>query len=63
MVAVDPFLLTLTLIMVILLIVGNVYFVAHYSHAADSALGSSTACKFIVVSFPFRNSGGLLHGC
>lgn len=50
MVAVDPYLLTLTIIMVVLLIVGNIYFVAHYSHAADSALGSSTFCKFIVVN-------------
>jgi hypothetical protein len=46
---VDPFLLTLTLIMTILLIVANVYFVAYYAHASDKAFGSSTACKVIVV--------------
>lgn len=49
MTTVDPFLLTLTLIMVILLIVGNIYLVAHYSHHADSAFGSSTAIKTVIV--------------
>ncbi len=47
---VDPFLLTLTLIMVILLIVGNIYLVAHYAHHSDSAFGSSTAVKTVIVS-------------
>ena len=49
MVTVDPFLLTLTLVMVIILIIANIYLVAHYSHAADSAFGSSTAVKTVIV--------------
>lgn len=47
---VDPFLLVVTLIMTILLVVANVYFVAHYAHYADKAFASSTACKVLVVS-------------
>ena len=47
---VDPFLLTVTLIMTVLLVFGNIYFLAHYSHHADSFFGSSTACKAILVS-------------
>lgn len=50
MTLVDPYLLTLTIIMSFLLVIGNIYFVAHYSHYADRAFGSSTACKAIVVS-------------
>lgn len=49
MVFVDPFLLTLTLIMTVLLVVANVYFIAYYAHYADRAFGSSTACKVLVV--------------
>ena len=47
---VDPFLLTLVLIITIILIMGNIYFIAHYSHHADNGIGSSTALKFIIVS-------------
>lgn len=47
---VDPFLLTVTLVMTILLVVGNIYFVAKYAHPADSAFGSSTACKALIVN-------------
>ncbi len=47
---VDPFLLVVTLVMSILLVVGNLYFVAKYAHPADSAFGSSTACKAVIVS-------------
>lgn len=46
---VDPFLLILTLILTLLLLFGNIYFVAHYSHHADSFFGSSTACKAVLV--------------
>ena len=46
---VDPFLLAVTLVMTIILIVGNLYFVAKYAHPADSAFGSSTFCKAIIV--------------
>ena len=47
---IDPVLLTLTLIFTVILIVGNLYFMAYYSHHADSGFGSSTACKVIIVS-------------
>jgi hypothetical protein len=47
---VDPFLLAVTLVMTVILIIGNLYFVAKYAHPADSAFGSSTACKAIIVS-------------
>jgi hypothetical protein len=47
---VDPFLLVVTLVMSCILIIGNLYFVAKYAHPADSAFGSSTACKAIIVS-------------
>jgi len=47
---IDPFLLTLTLVLTILMILGNLYFLAHYSHYADSGFGSSAACKFVIVS-------------
>ena len=46
---VDPFLLAVTLVMTIILIIGNLYFVAKYAHPADSAFGSSTFCKAIIV--------------
>ena len=46
---IDPFLLTLTLICVIILMLGNLYFLAHYSHHADGGFGSSTACKFLLM--------------
>ena len=48
---VDPFLIVITIVMAIILIIGNVYFIAKYSHHADSAFGSSTACKVLVVIF------------
>ena len=50
MVFVDPYLLSSTLVMTILLILGNIYFLAHYAHHADSFFGSSTACKAVLVS-------------
>ena len=51
MVVVDPILLSITLVLVIVLIFGNIYFVAYYSHHADSMFGSSAAVKGILVSF------------
>ena len=47
---VDPFLLTLTLVLTIILVFVNIYFIAHYSHHADSFFGSSTAAKAALVS-------------
>ena len=46
---IDPFLLTLTLICVIILMLGNLYFIAHYSHHADGGFGSSSAVKFLLM--------------
>ena len=50
MVFVDPYMLTLCLVCVILMIFGNIYFLAHYSHHADSFFGSSALTKVILVS-------------
>ena len=46
---IDPVLLTCTLIFTIILIIGNLYFLAHYSHHADSGFGSSTMVKFLLM--------------
>ena len=48
---VDPFLLTIALICTIVLFLMNIYFLAHYSHHADGGFGSSSATKFVIVSF------------
>jgi len=47
---VDPFLLILSLIIVALLILGNIYFIAYYSHYADTEFGNSIPVKMILVS-------------
>lgn len=49
MIVADPLLLVLIVIATIALIIGNLYFIAHFAHHADNALGSSTACKFIIM--------------
>ena len=46
---VDPFLLAVTLVMTVVLIIANIYFVAKFAHPADAAFGSSTACKAVIV--------------
>jgi len=52
MIFADPLLVALILAVTAILIIGNLYFIAHYSHHADNAVGGSTACKFIIlVSF------------
>jgi uncharacterized membrane protein len=51
----DPFLLSVTLVMTLVLIFGNIYFIAHYSHHADSFFGSSTAAKAVLVSETFTS--------
>jgi len=48
-IAVDPYLLTITLVMTFVLIFGNMYFLAYYAHHADAFFGSSTACKFVLM--------------
>jgi len=50
MVFVDPYMLTLALVCVVLMIAGNIYFLAHYSHHADSFFGSSAMTKAVLVS-------------
>lgn len=47
---VDPFLLTATLVLTLILVFGNIYFIAHYSHHSDSFFGTSTAAKAVLVS-------------
>ena len=47
---VDPFLVVVTCVFTVLLVVANVYILAHYSHYADSTFGASTSVKVIVVS-------------
>jgi hypothetical protein len=49
MVFADPYLLTLILFFTLVLIFGNIYFLAHYSHHGDQFFGSSTAAKAILV--------------
>lgn len=50
MVFVDPYMLTIILVIVVLMIIGNLYFLAHYAHYADSFFGSSAASKGLLVS-------------
>jgi hypothetical protein len=50
MVFIDPYYLTIILVLVIVMIIGNLYFLAHYTHYADSFFGSSTATKGLLVS-------------
>ena len=60
---VDPFLLATTLVLTIVLIIANLYFLAYFSHHADNGFGSSTACKFIIVSKTNYNSkDAFIHG-
>lgn len=61
---VDPFLLAVTLVMTVILIVSNVYFVAKFAHPADSAFGSSTACKVVIVGdFCSKGLDSGIHLC
>lgn len=46
---VDPFLLVLSLIIVAILIFGNIYFIAYYSHYADTEFGNSIPVKLVLV--------------
>ena len=48
---VDPYMLTITLVLVIFLVFTNMYFLAHYAHYADSFFGLSTAAKAVLVSY------------
>ena len=61
MVFVDPYMLTLALVCVVLMIAGNIYFLAHYSHHADSFFGSSAMTKAVLVSIYANNLVHRLH--
>ena len=50
---VDPLLLILSLIIVALLIFGNIYFIAYFSHYADTEFGNSIPVKMVLVSEEF----------
>jgi len=47
---VDPLLLIISLIIVVLLVLGNIYFLAYYSHYADTMFGQSIPAKMVLVS-------------
>lgn len=47
---VDPYLVILVIVMVLLMIFGNIYLVARYSHHLDESFNGSFACKVVVVS-------------
>jgi len=46
---INPFLLIMVLVFAVVLIIGNLYFIAHYSHHADNGLGSSKVLKLIIL--------------
>ncbi len=50
MVFIDPYYLTIILVIVIVMIIANLYFLAHYTHYADSFFNGSTATKGLLVS-------------
>jgi uncharacterized membrane protein len=52
---VDPVLLILSLIIVFLLVAGNIYFLAYYSHYADTMFGQSIPAKLVLVSVKISN--------
>ena len=47
----DPYFLTQILVITIVMIIANLYFLAHYAHYADSFFGSSAASKGLLVSY------------
>lgn len=47
---VDPILLTFTVVFVIMMLVGNLVFLAYYSHHADTGFGSHLLTKALLVS-------------
>jgi hypothetical protein len=55
----DPYMLTPILVIVVVMIIGNLYFLAHFSHFGDSFFGSSAATKGLLVSWiKFVTSAG-----
>ena len=52
----DIFLLIVVLIMIGLLILLNLYIVAHYAHPLESSFGGSVLTKILVVSPPHADS-------
>ena len=53
--SVDITVLIVTIVLTVLLIFGNLYFIAHYSHHADSKFGNNILTKGVLVS-PFQRS-------
>ena len=47
---VDPLLLTFTCVLIIFILLGNLYFLAYYSHYADSLFGNAIMTKILLVS-------------
>lgn len=47
---IDPYFLTNTLVIVIVLIIFNLYFLAHFNHYADAFFGASASSKGLLVT-------------
>jgi hypothetical protein len=45
----DWFILAYSIVFIVLLIVGNVYWLAHYAHPKDTAFGQSILIRALVV--------------
>jgi hypothetical protein len=59
---VDPILLVFSIVLVILMMVGNLYFLAYYSHALDTGFGNSLITKVLLVRLA-SNLGAWLPAC
>ena len=53
---VDPILITFTIVLIIVMFIGNLYFIAYYSHEADTFFGNSILTKVLLVSPIFSHS-------
>jgi hypothetical protein len=51
--SVDITVLIVTIVLTVLLIFGNLYFIAYYSHHADTEFGNSIISKGVLVSCIF----------
>jgi hypothetical protein len=59
---VDPLLLTFTCVLIVFILLGNLYFLAYYSHYADSLFGSAIMTKILLVSLFFVEFCVLIKG-
>ena len=48
--AVEPILLVFTLVLVVLMMCANFFFLVYYQHAADTYFGNSVPTKILLVS-------------